>query len=133
MKENTMKFMSQEWFDAVGGQLKEDEMAKIAFSTIQLGIQQVATGGPNGDIKHFLKVDNGSFDIGVGELDDPDVTLTASYDDACAIHRGELDAMTAFSSGRMLVQGNLAVLMQHQASMAQMTAAMESLRGQTEY
>jgi putative sterol carrier protein len=129
-----MKFMTQEWFDAVSKELDQNDNFKIAISNVNLGIQQVATEVPSGgEIHHFLKADNGQFELGVGDLEAPDATMSASYADAVLIHKGELDAMSAFSSGRMLVQGNLAVLMQHQAVLAQMSAAMEAVRDDTEY
>jgi len=129
-----MQFMSQEWFDAVSKELAQNDNFKIATTGATLGIQQVATGVPSGgEIRHYLKVTDGEFEMGVGQLDEPDATMSATYADAVLIHKGELDAMSAFSSGRMLVQGNLAVLMQHQAVLAQMSAAMETLRDETEY
>jgi putative sterol carrier protein len=129
-----VQFMRQDWFDAVSKELEQNDNFKIAVTGITLGIQQVATNVPSGgEIHHYLKVDDGKFELGVGDLDNADATMSATYADAVLIHKGELDAMSAFSSGRMLVQGNLAVLMQHQAVLAQMSAAMEALRDDTEY
>lgn len=128
-----MKFLREDWFEAVSGVLSENEDLKAACAGGDFGVQQVVTSAPGGDIKHYFRVVDGVFDIGLGELSAPDATMTASYADAAAMNRGELDAMSAFGSGRMLVTGNLATLMQRQAVLAQMNTAFEALREKTEY
>lgn len=128
-----MKFLRSEWFDAVGANLAANEDLQAACSGANFGVQQVVTAAPDGEIKHYFKVTDGQFEIGPGELDAPDATMTATYADAAAMNKGELDAMTAFASGKMLVTGNMAILMQHQAVLTQMNTAFEALRDQTEY
>jgi putative sterol carrier protein len=47
---------------------------------------------------------------------EPTTTLTVSAEDAAAMERGELDPMQAFMAGRVLIAGDLALLMQMQAA-----------------
>lgn len=129
-----MKFLSQEWFVAVGEALAGNAAVQTAAAGANFGVQQVVTGAPGGsEIRHYFKVDGGVFEIGLGDLPGADATMTASYADAAALNKGELDAMAAFGSGKMLVTGNMAVLMQNQAVLGQMNGAFEALREQTEY
>ena len=128
-----MKFLREDWFDAVSELLAANDDLQAACTGASFGVQQVVTPAPGGDIKHFFRVMDGKFEMCLGELPAPDATMTASYADAAAMNRGELDAMSAFGSGKMLVTGNLAILMQHQAVLTQMNTAFEALRDKTEY
>ena len=68
------------------------------------------------------------YDDSLGEMADPEVTLTQSYDDAKKIQQGELDANAAFMQGRVKVTGNMAKLM----SLLPLTNAPEYKQLQTE-
>ena len=71
------------------------------------------TGGPDGDIKYYWVLENGKLEqSALGALDDPDFTMTLTYDDSVKIQKGELDANAAFMQGRMKVSGNMGKLMQ---------------------
>jgi putative sterol carrier protein len=75
-------------------------------------MQYVVTGGPDGDIRYYWILENGKLqESQLGELPDPDFTLTQSYDDAVKVQKGELDANAAFMQGRVKVTGNMAKLM----------------------
>lgn len=128
-----MDFLRSEWFGEVGSVLAANEDLQAAIAGVSFGVQQVVTDAPGGEIKHYFKAQDGVFEIGLGELPAPDATMTATYADAAAMNRGELDAMTAFASGKMLVTGNMAILMQHQGVLGQMNAAFEAIRDQTTY
>ena len=76
-------------------------------------MQYVVTGGPDGDIKYWWRLENGKLlDSAGGIIEDPDFSMTLSYEDSVKIQRGELDANAAFMQGRMKVTGNLGALMQ---------------------
>jgi hypothetical protein len=130
-----VKFLRSDWFQAVSENLAANEDLKaIAAGSADFGVQQVVTAAPGGeDILHYFKVSDGVFEMTLGELPAPDATMTATYADAAAMNRGDLDAMSAFGSGKMLVTGNLAVLMQNQTVLTQMNTAFEALRDQTTY
>jgi hypothetical protein len=130
-----MKFLREDWFQKVNEAAQGNETLKTATADITLGVQQVVTDVPGGgdDIHHFLRADHGDVEIGLGDLPQPNATLTATYEVSAAMHRGELDAMAAFSSGKVIVTGDMMTLMQHQAAMAQLNVAFESVLSETEY
>ena len=132
-KGGVVDFLRSEWFDEVSAILAANEDLQAATASATFGVQQVVTDAPGGEIKHYFKAGDGAFEIGLGELPAPDATMTATYADAAAMNRGDLDAMTAFASGKMLVTGNMAILMQHQAVLTQMNTAFEALRDKTTY
>jgi putative sterol carrier protein len=79
-------------------------------------IRMVVAGGESGD----WKVD---FKLGPGPIPEaPTTTITVTAADAAAMERGELDPMQAFMSGRMLVAGDLGLMMQMQAIQMQAAA-----------
>ncbi|HEV8063946.1 MAG TPA: SCP2 sterol-binding domain-containing protein, partial [Acidimicrobiales bacterium] len=72
----------------------------------------VVTGGPDGDISYYWIVSDGHLvENHLGTLEDSEVTLIESYEDAMAMQKGELDANAAFMQGRVKVTGNMAKLM----------------------
>ena len=75
-------------------------------------MQYIVTGGPEGDVHYYWVLENGKLlESKLGDMDDPEVTMTQTYDDAKKIQTGELDANAAFMQGRIKVTGNMAKLM----------------------
>jgi alkyl sulfatase BDS1-like metallo-beta-lactamase superfamily hydrolase len=102
------KWLSQEWLDE-SKKLAEGQPERPGASA---RMQYVVTGGPEGDIKYYWVLENGKLlESQIGEMPDPEVTLTQSYEDAKKIQQGELDANAAFMQGRVKVTGNMAKLM----------------------
>ncbi|HEV7887188.1 MAG TPA: SCP2 sterol-binding domain-containing protein [Acidimicrobiales bacterium] len=126
------KWLSQEWLDEAK-KMAEDQPERPGASA---RMQYVVTGGPDGDIKYFWVLENGKLqESQLGEMPDPEVTLTQTYEDAMKIQKGELDANAAFMQGRVKVTGNMAKLM----SLLPLTNApeykqlQEQIQGITEY
>lgn len=102
------KFLSQEWHDETR-RMAENQPERPGASA---RMQYVVTGGPEGDIRYYWVLENGKLlESALGDLEDPEITLTQSYDDAVAIQKGDLDASAAFMQGRVKVTGNMAKLM----------------------
>jgi putative sterol carrier protein len=75
-------------------------------------MQQVVTGGPDGDIKYYWVIKDGTLlESCLGELPDPEFTMTMSLADSVSVQKGDLDANSAFMQGRMKVSGNMAKLL----------------------
>jgi putative sterol carrier protein len=126
------KFLSQEWMERAK-ELAAD-FPETPGATVRL--QQVVTGGPDGEVKYYRVIENGkTLEQTLGEDPDADVTLSNSYEDAVKVMKGELDANAAFMQGRVKVTGNMAKIM----SLIPLTAKPEyreieeKLRQETEY
>ena len=103
------KYLTQEWLDESRALAQDQPERPGATATMQF----VVTGGPDGDIKYYWKIENGRLaEASVGELPDAEVTLTTTYQDSVAIQKGELDANAAFMQGKTKVTGNMGKLMQ---------------------
>ncbi|HVB06145.1 MAG TPA: SCP2 sterol-binding domain-containing protein [Acidimicrobiales bacterium] len=102
------KWLTQEWLDeskrlAVGQPERPGASARL---------QYVITGGPEGDINYYWVVEDGKLvENKLGTLEDAEVTLTETIDDALAMQKGELDANAAFMQGKIKVDGDVAKLL----------------------
>ncbi len=102
------KWLTQEWMD-VQTDLAKDQPERPGASA---RMQYVLTGGPDGDVKFYWVLEDGRIlENQLGTLDDAELTLTQSYEDAMKVQKGELDAQAAFMQGRVKVEGNMAKLM----------------------
>ena len=102
------KWLSQEWLDE-NTRLAQSQPERPGASA---RLQYVITGATSGDVAYYWIVEDGHLlENRLGVLDDAEVTLTESYEDAMAIQKGELDANAAFMQGRIKVTGDIARLM----------------------
>jgi alkyl sulfatase BDS1-like metallo-beta-lactamase superfamily hydrolase len=103
------KYLTQEWLDE-GRRLAADQPERPGASA---RIQYLVTGAPDGDVRYWWVVEDGRIvESQIGELDDPDFTLTMTYETGTEIARGELDPNVAFMQGRMKCAGDAGKLMQ---------------------
>jgi putative sterol carrier protein len=102
------KYLTQEWLDQ-SRELAKDQPERVGASA---KMQYVVSGGPEGDIKYYWVLEDGKLlESQLGEIAEPDFTMTSTYDDSVAIAQGTLDANAAFMQGKMKVAGNTGKLM----------------------
>ncbi len=102
------KWLTQEWHEEFH-RLAQSQPERPGASA---RMQYVVTGGPDGDVRYYWILENGQLvENGLGDITDPEITLTMTYEDAMKIQQGELDANAAFMQGRVKVAGNMAKLM----------------------
>ena len=92
------RFLSPEWFD---------EQAGADPDPVLLTIQQVVSGGPEGDRRYVVLVGTTGSSVRLGDAASPDVTFTESWETALAIHEGELAPQRAFADGRLRIEGDV--------------------------
>jgi hypothetical protein len=103
------RYLSQEWLDA----LREAASSQPERPGASARIQYAVSGGPDGDIKYYWILEDGKLlESALGTVDDPDITITLTYDDTVKVQQGDLDANSAFMQGRMKVAGSMGTLMQ---------------------
>lgn len=101
-------WLSQEWLDQVVALAADHPEHPGATTTLQW----VVTGGPQGDVKGHLAIEDGRLvAAAVGADSKAELTLTATWDDGRQIQAGELDLNAAFMQGRVKVAGNNAKLL----------------------
>jgi putative sterol carrier protein len=121
-----VKFLSPEWADALKAELNRSEDFRKAAAGQTATIQQVITG-TEGDTHYWITIADGQIDLGVGDVEGEDATITQSYDSAAALARGELSPVTAFMTGRLKIAGNMGMILGLQGALAQLPAAMAAI------
>jgi putative sterol carrier protein len=123
----SVKFLSEEWTQAVEDALNANESFKSAAGSQSAKIQQVVNT-PEGDKKYWFKLQDGRASLGIGELNEPvDATITQDYETAAGIMRSDLSAVAAYMSGKLRISGDLMKLMQLQGPLGQMPTVLKEL------
>jgi putative sterol carrier protein len=126
----SVQFLSTEWADAVKAELNTNDAFRQAAASQQATIQQVITS-EEGDTHYWIVIADGAIDMGVGDADAPDATITQSYDTAVMLAKSELSVVTAFMTGKVKVAGNMGMLMGLQGALSQLPTAMQTV--ETDY
>jgi putative sterol carrier protein len=121
-----VKFLSEEWAQEVKGALQSNEQIKSAAGSMTAKIQQVITSG-DGETRYWFKMEGGLIDLGMGDIETPDATITQDYETAAALSKGELTGTAAYMSGKLRVSGDLMKLMQLQGVLGQLPQALKDL------
>lgn len=74
---------------------------------------QFDLSGDNGG-QYWLKLVEGAAETGAGQIADARMTVVATADDWAAMVSGELNAMHAFMSGKIKIQGDMGLAMKLQ-------------------
>ena len=121
-----VKFLTDEWATQVQEKLNSNDAFKSAAGSQTAKLQQVITT-PEGEKKYFFKLEGGAAEVGIGEIDGPDATISQDYDTAVALSKNELTGTSAYMSGKLRVSGDLMKLMQLQGALGQLPAALADL------
>lgn len=119
----SVKFLSDQWAQALKAELNQSEDFRQAAAGLKAIIQQVITGG-DADSHYWITIGDGKIDLGVGDIEGEDATITQSYDSAAALAKGELSPVTAFMTGKLKIAGNMGMILGLQGALAQLPAAM---------
>lgn len=127
------RFLTPEWFE----ELNRATACPVPGEG-SITIQQVVTGGPQDEVAYVVRVSGGRLEVSpgrVGDVDAPhvDATISADYDTALALSRGELSARAALLAGRIKVRGDTNALLAGQAAMQAAQAAVDEVRARTSY
>lgn len=110
-----VKFQSEDYYKEANNALQSNEAVLGAAKGQNVTIQIVTTDTPDGgESKSFLKIVDGVPEVGLGEIEGAEATITQNYETAIALDKGELNSQNAFMQGKIKIQGNLMKLMQLQ-------------------
>lgn len=121
-----VKFLSDEWAVALKEELNRSEDFRRAAAGHKATIQQVITDGA-GTTHYWITIADGRIDLGVGDVDGEDATITQSYESAAALAKGELSPVTAFMTGKLRIAGNMGMILGLQGALAQLPPAMAKI------
>lgn len=122
-----VQFLSDEWVEELKQRLNASESFRKNAGDARATLQQVITGGPDGDVRYWIKIEDGQIDMGPGDVEQPDATIVQDYDTAAGMARSEVSPVSAFMTGRLKVNGSMMMIMQLQGAIAELPKAMDEM------
>ena len=127
------RYLTPEWLEAAQQAVDADEALAKATVDVRISVQQIVTGGPDGDAAYRVEIDEGTVRLVGGETPAATVTFVQDWQTASAIGRGELSAQGAFMSGLIRVRGDLLKLVECAGLFSEIDDVFSGLRAQTTY
>lgn len=119
-------FLSPQWLERLSALAGGDQVGPDAAI-----VQQVVTGGPDGDVTFFLEIDGSSVRATPGRNERAGITLTESWDTAVRLHTGRLTAREAFLGGLIRVRGDVRLMVEVAAGLSGLGPSLAGLRDDT--
>ena len=129
-----VRFLSPEWLDRLATTAASSDDLRRASAGVSVGIRQVVTGGPDGDVGYVVRLDRGH--VSVTPDEGPagvDVEITEDYATAAAIHQGLLTPAAAFAAGRLKLGGRVGLLVEHAPVFSALGGVFAGSRATTTY
>jgi putative sterol carrier protein len=128
-----IRYLSLDWITALSEEVAaSDTMREIAESH-RIGVTQVVSNGPEGDVTYHLSVGGGEASFGAGPADPEDVKMEQDWDTAVAVATGQLNAQEAFIGGRIRLFGDQQKLLDSQPVFGALDAVFATVRERTSY
>ena len=121
-----VKFLSDEWAQALKAGLNTDAAFKEAAAGKTATIQQVI-GGSEDETRYWIRIADDAIDMGLGDAESPDATITETYETAVALAKSELSPVTAFMTEKIKVAGNMGMLLGLQNVLSLLPTAMAAI------
>ncbi len=110
-------FLSPEWI-AAAQEIRDEFSDRVDAPTLELRANVVVSDSPfdETDILGYVDTSSGQMSIELGQLEDPEITVTLPYEVAYSLFVGREPeaAMEAFLRGRILVEGDVSKVLQLQ-------------------
>jgi putative sterol carrier protein len=128
-----VRYLSLDWINALSAEVSASEQMRTIAETHRIGVTQVVSNGPEGDVTYHLSVGDGDASFGAGPADPEDVKMEQDWETAVAVATGELNAQEAFIGGRIRLYGDQQLLLDSQAVFGALDAVFASVRDRTVY
>jgi hypothetical protein len=128
-----IRYLSLEWIEALTTEVAASEALASLAEQISIGVTQVVTGGPEGDVTYHLQVGDGRAAFGPGAAFPEDVRMEQSWATAVGVATETLNAQECFLSGKILLTGDQPKLIEAQPVFGALDAVFKSVRPHTTY
>lgn len=122
MNRVTYQFLSTEWV-AAARDIRDKYKAQTPPITVVVKINMVITQAPFDDstVKGFIDTSSGDMALELGELTDPEATVTTDYETASKlfVDQDPSAVMQAFMSGKIKIEGDMMKVMGMQTAIPQ--------------
>ena len=126
-------YLSPAWFDDVNQVAGAAAELRAATSGADVVLQQVITRPAGGDLRYWVRVTDGTVQVGPGEAQQPNATVTQSYGTAVALSRGERRVEDAILAGDTRLAGDIDALVRHQAALQTVATVLAEVHSRTTY
>ena len=128
-----IRYLSLEWIEALTAEAAASAAMQEAANGTRLGVTQVVTDGPEGEVTYHLQVDDGTAHFGAGPAEPEDVRFVQDWETAVAVATGTLNAQEAFIGGRIRLTGDQQKLLDSQPLFRALDGVFNAVRPGTDY
>ncbi|MDJ0769747.1 MAG: SCP2 sterol-binding domain-containing protein [Ilumatobacter sp.] len=128
-----VRYLSLAWIRELTREVAESETLSALAAEHTVGVTQVVTDGPEGDVTYHLQVADGEAAFGAGAADPEDVKMEQSWETAVGVATGELNAQEAFITGRIRLYGEHQALIDAQPVFGALEQVFTTVRERTRY
>lgn len=128
-----VRYLSLDWIDALTRAVAADDALRSLAADHEIGVTQVVSDGPEGEVTYHLQVTDGEATFGAGAAQPEDVRMEQSWDTAVAVATGALNAQEAFVNGHIRLFGDQQKLLDAQPVFGALDAVFTDVRHRTEY
>lgn len=129
----TIRYLSLDWIRELTREVADSDSLAALSNEHDIGITQVVTDGPEGDIIYHLQVGGGEARFGAGAADPEHVRMEQSWATAVGVATGAANAQEAFITGQIRLFGDQQALMDAQPVFGALDAIFSSVRQRTSY
>jgi hypothetical protein len=130
---DVIRYLSLEWIEALSAEVAASPAMQQAADGARLGVTQVVTDGPEGEITYHLQVEDGAARFGAGPAEPEDVRFVQDWETAVAVATGTLNAQEAFIGGRIRLTGDQQKLLDSQPVFRALDGVFNAVRPRTDY
>ncbi len=128
-----IRYLSLDWINALSAEVAASDQMRTVAESHRIGVTQVVSDGPEGDVTYHLSVGDGEATFAAGPADPEDVKMEQDWDTAVAVATGELNAQEAFIGGKIRLYGDQQLLLESQPVFGALDAAFATVRDRTTY
>ena len=130
---NEIRYLSLDWINALSAEVAASEHMRELATHHDIGVTQVVTDGPEGDVTYHLVVGDGEASFGAGPAEPEEVKMQQTWQTAVDVATGELNAQDAFINGHILLFGDQQKLLASQPVFGALDAVFATVRDRTIY
>ena len=129
----TVRYLSLAWIRELTREVAESTALAELADEHRIGVTQVVTDGPEGDVTYHLQVGDGAATFGAGPADPEHVRMQQEWTTAVSVATGAMNAQEAFITGKILLFGDQQELMAAQPVFAALDQVFSVVRERTRY
>ena len=128
-----LRYVSLDWIEALSAEVAASEHMGEVATHHTVGVTQVVSGGPEGDVTYHLQVAGGAASFGAGAAEPEHVKMEQDWQTAVDVATGDLNAQEAFIGGQIRLFGDQQKLLDSQPVFGALDAVFAAVRERTDY